>query len=288
MKTEFETIKDISAIGQRGPVSLERIYVSLKVSEKPKGEFKEKEIADREISEEEYRLIEEEKRRREQIFDADTVIHKFRKVVIVGGPGSGKTTLLKHLTLKSCKENLEMQERTTVPVFITLRQYSENDKDLREYINFVFERYNFPKAKKFIEEDLKNGKCLLFLDGFDELASTERQKTVTEEIETFIRKYPRNQVVITSRIAGYHDELKGFQKLELMLFDDHQTTLMSTSFMSGMEKQNNGFLIKIRMESQTNLKRQITQTIFRVTQAVTQGVHLRVVKTIYCQKEQFE
>ena len=230
MKKDFETIKDISAIGQREPVSLERIYVSLKVSEKPKEEFKEKEIADRKIPEEEYRLIEEEKRRREQIFDADTVIHKFRKAVIVGGPGSGKTTLLKHLTLKSCKENLKTQERTIVPVFITLRQYSESGKDLREYINDVFERYNFPKAKKFIEEDLKNGKCLLFLDGFDELASTERQKTVTEDIETFIRKYPGNQVVVTSRIAGYHDELKGFEKLELMLFDDHQITQFITNW----------------------------------------------------------
>lgn len=36
LKTDFETIKDISAIGQKEPVPLENIYVSLKLSEKTK------------------------------------------------------------------------------------------------------------------------------------------------------------------------------------------------------------------------------------------------------------
>jgi HEAT repeat protein len=35
-------------------------------------------------------------------------------------------------------------------------------------------------------------------------------------------KYHKCQVVVTSRIAGYHDELSGFTKLELMEFDDKQ------------------------------------------------------------------
>ncbi len=34
MKKDFETIKDISAIGQKDPIPLEQMYVSLKVSEK--------------------------------------------------------------------------------------------------------------------------------------------------------------------------------------------------------------------------------------------------------------
>jgi HEAT repeat protein len=38
-------------------------------------------------------------------------------------------------------------------------------------------------------------------------------------------KYHKCQIVVTSRIAGYHDELSGFTKLELMEFDDKQIEL---------------------------------------------------------------
>jgi len=143
-------------------------------------------------------------------------------LVIVGVPGSGKTTLLKHLALKTCKENLDKQERICVPVPITLRELSESEKDLRGYIEVVFEKYHFPKAKEFVESDLNKGKCVLLLDGFDELATKKRQEKIVAEIREFIEKYPRCQIIVTSRIAGYHEELSSFTKLELLEFDDKQ------------------------------------------------------------------
>lgn len=231
MKKDFETIKDISAIGQKEAVSLEKIYVSLRLSQEPKAKLEEtepeKDFEGKYILKEEYK--------REEVFDADSVTQKFRKAVIVGGPGSGKTTLLKHLTLKSCKENLKTQKRIILPIFITLRKYSESGKDLRQYINDVFEQYESPEAKDFIEKDLKAGKCQLFFDGFDELASRETQKTVTEGIETFIKKYPGNQVIVTSRAAGYHGELKGFEKLDVLPFNDDQIT----QFVANWFRENN-------------------------------------------------
>jgi HEAT repeat protein/energy-coupling factor transporter ATP-binding protein EcfA2 len=238
MKADFETIKDISAIGQREPVPLENIYVSLRLSEKIKRsevlcdsiEFTIK-LKERESPIEKERTIVDEKTEprkeerhaeRERILDAERAVKEFDKLVIVGALGSGKTTLLKHLALKSCKENLEKQERTCVPIPITLREFSESGKDLKQYIDEVFEKYQFPKAKEFVEKDLNNGKCQLLLDGFDELATKERQENVAAEIREFMEKYPKCQFIVTSRIAGYHDELRGFTKLELMEFDDKQ------------------------------------------------------------------
>jgi predicted NACHT family NTPase len=238
MKADFETIKDISAIGQKEPVPLENIYVSLRLSEKIKRsevlcdsiEFTIK-LKEREGPIEKERTIVDEKTEprkeerhaeRERILDAERAVKEFDKLVIVGALGSGKTTLLKHLALKTCKENLEKQERTCVPIPITLREFSESGKDLKQYIDEVFEKYQFPKAKKFVEIDLKKGKCQLLLDGFDELATKERQEKITAEIQEFIEKYPKCQFIVTSRIAGYHDELRGFTKLELMEFDDKQ------------------------------------------------------------------
>jgi HEAT repeat protein/energy-coupling factor transporter ATP-binding protein EcfA2 len=223
MKTDFERIKDFSAIGQKEPVPLENIYVSLKLIEQELHKeleiFQEKES---DLPRETQKQIEEEKISRAKIFDTERVVKDYDKIIILGVPGSGKTTLLRHLALKNCKENLAKREQTCVPIPITLQKFSDSGKDLREYIDLVFEEYQFPKAKEFVDKDLKAGKCKLLLDGFDELATKEKQDKITKHIHKFIKKYPKNQVIVTSRIAGYHDELKAFTKLELMEFDDKQ------------------------------------------------------------------
>jgi HEAT repeat protein len=236
MKKEFETIKDVSAIGQREPIPLEEIYVSLKLNERKEYILHEREIEEevRKIGPEkdkESPMI-EERREKERIFDADDIVRKFDKVVIVGAPGSGKTTLLKHLALKSCMENLEKQERITVPVLITLRQLLESGKNLRDYMDDVFAQFNFPEAADFIEEDMKDGKCLILLDGFDELAAVEKQLEVTRRIEELISKYHKNRFIVTSRTAGYHGELKEFPALEVKEFDDKQIEKFITNWFS--------------------------------------------------------
>ncbi len=233
MRKEFETIKDVIAIGQKKPVPLEDVYVSLRLSVKIEDESRDEERIDiHKIEEEidEKREIIEERHEKERIFDADDAAKKFDRVIIVGAPGSGKTTLLKHLALKSCKENLEAQKRATMPILIELIKLFESGNPLREYIDDVVENFDFPRARKFIEKDLKEGKCQLLLDGFDELATAERQHTVTERIEKFVQTYPSNQVIVTSRTKGYHDELKGFEKLEVMEFDDRQIEQFTTNW----------------------------------------------------------
>lgn len=228
MKTDFQTIRDVSAIGQREAVWLENIYVSLKVSEKSERDMDMPMDADEasKIFDGNEMALPERKRIREigrgRVMDADTAVKNFHRLVVVGAPGAGKTTLLKHMALKACKENIEKQERLTVPIPITLREFVQSGKTLREYVDMVFEKYGFPQAKESVEKDLEKGKCLLLLDGFDELASRENQEKVTKEIHAFMGKYHACRMLVTSRIAGYHDQLAGFTKLELLEFDVEQ------------------------------------------------------------------
>jgi len=255
MKKDFETIKDISAIGQKEPISLEDIYVSLRLSE----ELREREIPlemrDKIFDE---KWIEKEKKperaiKKTRVIDPDTAVKQFHRVVILGVPGAGKTTLLKHLALKFCKENIEKQERMIVPIPITLRQFSESGKGLREYIDAVFERYGFPEAKKFVEKDLKAGKCILLLDGFDELAARENQKRVAKEIHAFLEQYHGCRVLVTSRIAGYHDELSGFTRVEVMEFDKDQIKRFIHNWFGPSLKKKAESMLKAVMENE-NIK----------------------------------
>ncbi|MBU7044956.1 MAG: HEAT repeat domain-containing protein [Theionarchaea archaeon] len=232
MKKEFETITDVMAIGQKEPVSLEEIYVSLRLSREWGGVIREDAVGkyingkidetDEKIDKQIEERFRTESRKREQILDAEDIIRRFDEVVIVGAPGSGKSTLLKHLTLKFCKENLEKQERITVPVLIPLKQFSESSKNVLEYMEEIFDHFDFPQAKDFIEKDLKDGKCVLLFDGYDELVTPEKQLIIARKIEEFMHEYNKNRFIVTSRIAGYHNELKGFEKLEVMEFSDDQ------------------------------------------------------------------
>jgi HEAT repeat protein/energy-coupling factor transporter ATP-binding protein EcfA2 len=221
MKEEFETIKDISAIGQKNPIHLEEMYVPLKLSEIveheiPCGKDVKKEVRKK------LREFQTMESRQEQVFDADDIVKKFDKVVVVGAPGSGKTTFLRHLALKFCIENLEKQEKIILPVFITLKGFLDSGKSLRDYIDGVFVQFDFPEATNFIEEDLEGGTCLILLDNFDESAAVERQQEVAKEIEEFAHKYDKNTFVVASRSAGYRGELKEFREVEVTKFDDQQ------------------------------------------------------------------
>lgn len=226
MKAEFESINEISALGQTEAVPLEEIYIKLKLSEKRRERVHPRV--------DEFRLfdgLEEEKEERDEerfrieqtrIVDADKVFNEYKRLVIVGDPGSGKTTLLKHLALKSCLENFEKQERKSVPIFISIREFSDSGLSLEEYIPKVFEDFDFPEAAKYIKDDLKKGTCRLLLDGFDELATRSKLNDTAEKIIEFANKHRACQIIVSSRIAAYNDELTGFTRLELVDFDDAQ------------------------------------------------------------------
>ena len=180
MKSDFEKIKDIAAIGHKEPIPTENLYVSLKVSQKLKDTDiyieKEGKIFEAKLT----RRREQWRAKRETGIAAEKAVEDFDKLVVVGAPGSGKTTLLKYIALKTCKQNLERQERACVPVPIILRKLLASGKNLRDYIDDVFDKYEFPKAKKssrmiFGREDADF--CLMALMSW-------RQKKIRNELLT--------------------------------------------------------------------------------------------------------
>lgn len=196
VKKDSETIRDTSTFSQKESISLEDIYVTLKLKE---------------IIQEPESII-----KKEHMINPETALKNYLHLVISGPPGAGKTTLLKYLALNTCNENMEKQEYTDIPIPIPLREFSESGKNLKDYIDTVLEKYEAPK--KVMEKDLKTGKCLLLMDGFDEITLERNREKVTEEIHAFTDIYQNCKMVVTSR---QKEPLKGFIRMEVMEFDDN-------------------------------------------------------------------
>ncbi|MBM3238448.1 NACHT domain-containing protein [Candidatus Poribacteria bacterium] len=141
-------------------------------------------------------------RRTDARAEVDDVLKKVdedggNRTVIIGDPGSGKTTLMQYLAYQCTKgEGVK-----PIPVLITLTAYVKSEaKIISSHIEAIFEKHGFPKAKDYIEEQLKEGRFLILFDGFDEVEIQKREK-LREEIELFAinAEYLRNTFVVTSR-----------------------------------------------------------------------------------------
>ncbi|MEQ8976081.1 MAG: tetratricopeptide repeat protein [Coleofasciculus sp. C1-SOL-03] len=54
-------------------------------------------------------------------------------------------------------------------------------------------------------DKMRQGECLVLLDGLDEVFNQTSRQQIVKQIEAFVTDYPDNKYVITSRIAGYQD-----------------------------------------------------------------------------------
>ena len=135
----------------------------------------------------------------------------YRKLLIVAGPGYGKTTLLRHLALMYITSGYrQFQVSQLLPVPLRLRDVyrqiqNERQPDLPALIaGHIHNSPEFPGLKPnqlWFSQQLQRGRCLVMLDGLDEVAEGQRQ-TVRQWANWQMKAYPQNQFILTSRPHG--------------------------------------------------------------------------------------
>ena len=139
--------------------------------------------------------------------DGDGIEEALRQVprnpVIVGEPGSGKSTLLRHLAV-SCAES--KSEQPLLPIFLNLRDYAREREVLiaQSAVNLTEDVLQLRLPEGFFEYGLTEERCLVCLDGLDEVPSADRRR-IAARVEQLARNHPHCVFVVSSRGAGHDD-----------------------------------------------------------------------------------
>ncbi|MHC5938892.1 NACHT domain-containing protein [Nostoc sp.] len=142
-------------------------------------------------------------------------VEKYSKLMILGKPGAGKTTFLKYLAIQCIGGEFQAER---VPIFVTLKNFAEaaNKPGLLQHIT---EDAINPISS--IQDVITYGKALVLLDGLDEVREEDSNR-VLKEIRDFSDRFPKNQFVMTCRIAAKEYTFEKFTEVEVADFDDDQ------------------------------------------------------------------
>jgi hypothetical protein len=150
----------------------------------------------------------------------------FRQIVILAWGGYGKTTLMRHIAYTYClnqqQEKHGVNKRRT-PFLLLLRKYrdviaQENPLNLPDLI-MQQHLLSLPEAEAlklpshWAKNKLERGEALVMLDGFDEVAKSQRP-AVARWANDQMRRYGKSIFIVTSRPKAYDEQDMG-DRLEL-------------------------------------------------------------------------
>ncbi len=141
------------------------------------------------------------------------LLKKYNGIIILSPPGSGKTTLLKSVLLQCVapeisKAILDNFELDYFPLYLRCR-----DIKLENFNNFSEILYNLGDLSEIVElrEEFKyyissiilNKKCILIIDGLDEISEEQLRIKFIKYLLSFARKFDSVKILITSREPGF-------------------------------------------------------------------------------------
>ncbi len=168
-----------------------------------------------------------------------------RYVTILGDAGSGKTTILNYLTITLASARLEnnldlVRQRIgffaqsaddlPIPLYISLRHYwhfcktSDQSITFSSFVEFLPQYFSLRYGgldfiKGFFQHLLDSGRCLLILDGLDEIPDMVSRAETTEFIYSLVNtpNIKRNYIILSSRVLAYNKSTRLSSVLQTLL-----------------------------------------------------------------------
>ncbi len=164
-------------------------------------------------------------------------------IIIEGIGGIGKSMMLTHLFL-SAEKDAELTGIT--PFLLSLKDYKDSTNGIVDFIWKSAKEFDPKLLQKDIIAALQTKSLVLLLDGLDEIQSSVREAFDTD-LEAFIKSYPGNMIIITSRpvntFVAYSkfsvydiQELTKKQALELISKLDFWDITAKTNFMQALDR----------------------------------------------------
>lgn len=139
-------------------------------------------------------------------------------LTILGEPATGKTTFLKYIGLEALYYPESRYTHDVFPVFIQMWKFCQNTDTLLQAITKEFEQCGFPDSQELTIWMLERGKLLILIDGLNE--ATLSQKYLSQHIQDFVKAYPQNRYIVSSRLASYQNSLGQFLEVVLQPWGD--------------------------------------------------------------------
>nr|WP_162179603.1 NACHT domain-containing protein [Thermogemmatispora carboxidivorans] len=221
----------LQVLGMRTAFPIERIYIRLRLHEKPEIRYLGPEEQGEQFDH--LHVRRRQRRRLERRFgealEPQEAVHRHSRCVILGDPGAGKTTLLRHLAI--CILRGEAPALPPVPIYLSLNAFAASGQEnlltyavwrlTRDYRDYGLEE---EEVALYLRTRLEEGKTLFLLDALDETligeSPEEAGQSYRRVVEAVQRLANRSAVVVTARRAGYrlHRRLTGFDELDVLDF----------------------------------------------------------------------
>ncbi len=192
---------------------------------------------------------------------------KHTRLVIVGDPGAGKSTFLKRIVCSICEAQLS-RVATTAPLnssldadtFPILMRVSDltalisrpaapgghaDPTDSPMWIVRLLEQQCaalWGLDSDFFLKRLKEGPCLLAVDGLDEAPETRTRERVARIVSNAARVWPNCRIVVTTRPKAYSEDalLTGFAEARIGSLDKNTVRMFLRRWSEALFAQNPG------------------------------------------------
>lgn len=171
-----------------------------------------------------------------------------RRSVILGDPGAGKSTMAFHLAFLAATDRIE----ETVPFVVVLRDFLDalrngNASLLDCLAATTNSPYGVALNSETVEYLLLNARCLVLVDGLDEVTEPGLRSRVADLVNAFAHLYPLVPMVATSRRVGYFDaplDSTLFRVAAILRFDEQRIGEYARKWFAVVERADlvDGFL----------------------------------------------